>query len=463
MPPVYFGKDFRYLVPSKFRSKLIGSRVYTRNGWSKAAKEYGIFFDLSKVEWVELEPVVQIILLIERALKEEISVTIAMPLPRARQSEEKWIRSNPQYAPPTQTRIQNRIKALNFLNYLRFQQALRVPHLQIQASNLRILDNYDSSLSFSEEYDEKEFTENAQATEEVEYHYEYYYPLDWLSSEEPKLLSQMADFIADILRKKDEIHYGVEAVDANTIANVFLYELIDNVGKYAGDGCRALATARIRSENISPRSKDYLQSHVPYIQWLTQKKTSLVEIVLGDSGAGIISTLEKSYREAADTQKAISKTAPNETAAIMLWAFDRWSSCNRDQAASRGTRGLYRVHRIVKKYQGIITLRSGNQVVGFDHGGLSYDSNTPYPGRLSYIPGTVLSLWLPPFRENVIPRRTLMPITKQREFGIVTLDLDNEGLNVRQEEELTRILNRDIIVVANARGVHRIESQLKKS
>ena len=99
MPKVYFGKDLRYLVPSEVGSKLLGSHMYLKKeGWSKDAIESGIFFDLSKVEWVELEAIAQVILIIEEALRNGIRVEVALPLPKARRSELAYIKANPKYA-----------------------------------------------------------------------------------------------------------------------------------------------------------------------------------------------------------------------------------------------------------------------------------------------------------------------------------------------------------------------------
>lgn len=469
MAPVYLMHELRHLVIKEVESSLIGSRVYTKKlgGWSAKAKKEGIFFDLSKIEWIELNALVHIVLLIERALKEKISITVALPLPRPRNSEKTWMISNPSYAHTTQKRIDNRSKALDFLIKLRFEQAIKDDHLKKWLYNLQILYDYDSSAIFAGEHNFVEVFDE-EKSQDIEFHYKFCYPLTWLTMKNPDTISLMADFIAGISSAKDSTHHGIEAIDAKTIANVILYELIDNVEKYAGNETRALVTARVRPESIPPDSKYLLDSYHPYINWLRQKYISMVEIIVGDSGIGIKNTLEESYERATPPEKIISRNLPNKTAKIMLWAFDRWSSGRKEEIhQNRGTRGLYRVDRIVKKYQGIVTLRSENQLVGFDHGGPAYDADIWYNHKLSYTPGTIVTLWLPPFQEETLSRKsTQEPLKKVKlnNFKIINLSpITNEGIIYEERIKLQDALSTERYVLAKIEGGLPTDEALKNA
>ena len=90
---IHFKSKLRYLVPSELESRLAGTNLYTKThgGWSPLAKKNGIFFDLSRVEWVDLGALIQLILLTEAALRSKIQVDISLPLPYLRSSEKAWM------------------------------------------------------------------------------------------------------------------------------------------------------------------------------------------------------------------------------------------------------------------------------------------------------------------------------------------------------------------------------------
>jgi hypothetical protein len=148
MKPIRFGKRLRHLVPREFESSLLGTHMFTKEagGWSQTAKQQGILFDLSRVEWMDVGALVQLVLLVETALRNGIRVDVALPLTRARQSEERWVKTTsiPWAAESIKQHIEKRIAAKNFLTYLRFEYALRAKHLSDAFDNLSIIDTYYS-------------------------------------------------------------------------------------------------------------------------------------------------------------------------------------------------------------------------------------------------------------------------------------------------------------------------------
>ena len=181
---INIGKDMRRLVPRTWESSLLGSHAYTKvaNGWSEYARSNGLFIDLSRLEWVELSALVPLTLFAARALLDGIKVTVALPLPRPRKTEDAWISSHPEYAHSIMTRVNLRIKTYSYLEYLRFVHALQHPHLCSYVGQLSILDNYDEKSSVIEDNDEfngpsKEF-ESKQL--DREYTYKLTFPLTWI-------------------------------------------------------------------------------------------------------------------------------------------------------------------------------------------------------------------------------------------------------------------------------------------
>jgi orotate phosphoribosyltransferase-like protein len=207
---------------------------------------------------------------------------------------------------------------------------------------------------------------------------------------------ELARFFSSVLSVDER---GLEPIDAQTLTNVLFYELLDNVHQHAECDSWALVAACARPANLILDINDFLDAEQPYLSWLTQKQTPLMELVLGDYGRGVVKSLGDSFNNAISSK--IIKTNHVNTVAenIILWAFDRWSTSGIPET-KRGTRGLYRVDRIAKKYQGLISLRSSNAFAGFDHGGPAYDQQFVARHRMSSIPGTILKLWLPPFQEQ---------------------------------------------------------------
>ena len=110
MGRVHFGDHLRRLAPSTIEAALNGTDVYTKKdrGWSPDAKHHGLFVDLSRVEWVDSAAVVQVVVLIEDALRHGISVSVAWPLGRARRSESEWLQAEDSISRPLRARILGR-------------------------------------------------------------------------------------------------------------------------------------------------------------------------------------------------------------------------------------------------------------------------------------------------------------------------------------------------------------------
>ena len=373
-PILIGGKGFRFLVPDKLESRLLGGRFYTKksSGWVDRAKRHGLFFDLSRVEWVDIGAAVQLVTLIEAGLRDRLNITVALPLPRARQSEDAWMAANPGAAHSTLQRIARRVNALGFLRYLRFDEVLSAEHLIALPGRLTILREYDSSEVSSileTDLDEDPSEEDQEYDPETSPLYRFFFPLTWLSTTAPDQLGSISAFLASVIGARDR---GIEPLDADSIKNVILYELVQNVVEHAQGTEWALVAAWARPQDRPPLAWQYFPNERPYLNWFKEKNSPLVEIVVGDSGVGIPHNLGKSYRTASSQNGPLESQAPSESAEILLWAFDRWST-SKDSEGDRGTRGLYRLDRVVKKYQGLITVRSEDQIVGLDHGGPSFD------------------------------------------------------------------------------------------
>lgn len=437
MPPVHLLNELRHLVPSEFESKLSRPGIYDslKGGWTAKAKKNGLLFDLSRVEWVEFGTLVQLVLLIESALMDQIAVSVALPIGGPRYNEEERLEYE-----AVLYQIDRRRKVLDFLDYLGFVPALQAKHLSNFLDNLTILPDYDPGRPRRKAQTQPSVgTPSFRSAGDPKELYKFFVRLTWLSKGDDKEATRIAKFLAAVVGERER---GLEAIDADAISNVILYELIDNVQRHAGGSGYALVAAWARHEERSYNKSDYIDCEQDFIQWLSDQKTSSVEIVVGDSGKGIPKVLEAFYdRTSQSNAKKLTKTK-SKTTQILQWALDRWST-SREIQELRGTRGLYRVDRVVSKYQGIITLRSENAMAGLDHGGASFDKPIAATQSLSHTPGTILRCRMPSFREDLSPRISVGRVPRKMDFDVVKLgEIGVEGIPVEGRAALKKTLSR---------------------
>lgn len=431
--PYHIGRKLTRLVPRLLDKALADVNVCTKKeaGWTTDARARGLFFDLSRVEWIEALAVAQVVLLVESALRSEIAVDLAMPLPNISRRESVRIARKPEKEEQVDLSIGLRAGALRYLDYLGFEGALMHYHLAELPGQLRILHEYDPL----PEEDEEEIPAGEHDAEDVgklvqagEWYYQHSVPLNWIPASDMGIANQLTrelidGFLNKILshelmpvdgrgrshdqtpafsEQQDVFRAGLGRQDADVLTNVVLYELVDNVGEHAERTQWALLTAWLRPSSAAPRQDDFYQCAGPFIGWARSQKTALVEVVLGDSGAGIVSRLKRSYENARVRGPVPASSEPLSGSAdedVLLWAFDRWSTRkDGEEGPTRGTRGLYRVDRVVQKYQGLTLLRSSNQLVGQMHGGRVTRREVRAGRRVPYYPGTLLQSWLVPQR-----------------------------------------------------------------
>lgn len=448
MAHIHIGEKLRHLVPSEFEPLFVGKSIYSKKarGWSAPARRFGLFFDLSRVEWFELSSLVQLILLVESAIREGIEVKLALPLPHALKWERVWMlnTSVEAAAEEVQNRIKRRSAARSFLDHLQIKRALRAEHLKEQSRLLQILEDYDPGSEETQDEEQKwqiksEDLDSSREVIQQERLYRNCFPLTWVSRDQTQDMETMARFLLNVIGKSSR---GLVMLDASTIANVILYELVDNVAEHATKTSWALIAAWAGPEGFRFNPKNYLVCERGYIEWVSQRRTTFVEVVVGDSGVGVPQKLTESYRQARAVGEPMPTDFSNETANVMIWAFDRWSS-SKYQRADRGTRGLYRVDRVVRKYNGLITMRSEDKFVGWDHGGHAYDVAICSDEKLSVLPGTVLRLRLPAFHEESLSWRDQLIEAKSLNFEIFSVStLSDQGMTSSDVDKLKPLLQK---------------------
>lgn len=446
----------RKLTHSSFESSIYRIKAYSKKQrWSSKVKKKGIFVDLSQVEWCDLSTIVRLVLFIEKALKDKIRVEIALPLPCASFREREFIDEyeSQLLAEPLEKlrrRIDRRSRALDFLKYINFPQQVKCSHLQdLEDNQIRIIEDYDDSeeeyLNEDESnqvgyYDPQENLDDAFPVHDQTY--EHIFPLRWFSSLDLNTvradLEKLRRFLESIISQREK---GILRLDVEEIANVIFYELIQNTIVHSGTSHCLLAAWCQKPEQPIYLDNYYQQEYPFFSEWIEPNKFPLVDIAFGDSGRGIINVLGQEFEQEIGLKEGVPEGVEDPELQTLFWSLGRWSTSQKD-LLRRGTRGLYRVHRLVKAYSGMFTLRSNNSWVGWDHGG--YDRQEAlHKSDIAYSPGTFCSIRLTDLTRFNLP--ILCPPIKSRDIDFVIVDpleINAEGLTQEFKAKLRNKLTK---------------------
>jgi hypothetical protein len=387
-----------------------------RKGWSKELVEAGLVINLSKVGWVEPVAALRVVLFVEAALLQGLSVTVNLPYPVATAAEQRVFDQASHSRDPTLQKkasnigsnIRRRLAASQALQDLRFKEALTHSHLEGAPGKLTIPEQPELAASPRESTPQWAF--------------EVVYGLQWIpdprSDEGKKIIDHLADIdvLADTLTHPSQ---RVSAADGATLAHVFLKELVENTIDHSGCGFALIAALR-RPRGYDLKADEIYECERDFADWC--RSYPLIEVMAGDSGSGIPKSLLKEY-------KAKQPPAPEKlrdssiNTRILAWAFDKWSSKSSIDS-KRGTRGLYRAERIVRKYDGCITLRSESNYVGIECG-FNDPPDFIYEQGLPRSPGTIVHVRLPVIPTEKLPPRPSNPALHRANIEVV----DFHGLN----------------------------------
>jgi hypothetical protein len=344
-----------------------------------------VFFDLSKCQFAELGALTQLVLTIESFVKSNHRVFIALPTIILTTNQEK----NTTDSQWSEKSLKQQILANNFIKKTGFIRILQEISKEYQ-SEIYFTETYDYvkkgqkidfdsfTNTFSEVYDEITLNEA---------NYKFLFPFKLIYCE--KGVDQIKDFedsLDKILLNKER---GLESFDVKVIKNVILSELIKNVKVHSKSKYAVFAVGLINSNSIlsKRRFKKFNPIEENYLKYLIKNNIeSQVEIYFGDCGIGL---LNDQYKQITSIDFGINKTNSKR---ILELAFNKWST-TQDNEPRRGTKGLYRLKRIVDKYKGMVHIKTIESNGGFFNGGFEYRN------MRSNFKGTLISLKLNPFKE----------------------------------------------------------------
>lgn len=201
------------------------------------------------------------------------------------------------------------------------------------------------------------------------FNYKYLFPITWINADiNQNSVEELGIKFQEIL---SNIERGMSNIDVLSLKNVIISELLKNVREHAGENTKygilaiGLLPTSVLSKNKNGRCLFYTSKiEENYTSWLINNNIdNFIEIYFGDTGIGIVSEpLKNAYKKKFKKKDNLNKED------VLKWAFDKWSS-SKVEKNIRGTKGLYRINRIVNKYNGFFIVKTHELCGGFEKGG----------------------------------------------------------------------------------------------
>lgn len=371
-----------------------------------------IFIDLSKCQFAELGALAQLILVIESFLKNRHIIYFALPTTRLTERQAKS--ENSQEIAKKNLKLQ--ILANNFLKKTGFISALQ-----------EIAKIHNAEIYFTEDYDyvsKKEginidgFKDSYSIVYEEliinDDNYKFLLPFRWIDCKNDQ------NEIRDLEKKLDKIlendQRGIETFDAQVIKNIILSELIKNVKMHAKTRYAIFVVGLIQTRSIllSNQYKKPNPIELEYLDYIKGNNIGTqVEIYFGDSGIGL---LNETYKNKISDKFQFHKSNSGK---LLEYSFNKWSSIQDDEPR-RGTKGLYRLKRIVDKYKGILHIKSSTSNGGF------FQHKYDYREFNASFKGTFISVKLNPYKEIKSFKLTTLRRPNSKGWISTKLKIDKE-------------------------------------
>lgn len=320
------------------------------------------FVDLSQVRFTQLSAINFLVLKIESECKKGTITTIYVSLPTTKLTEGEQNSSKPQFTPELKSNLlSSRRNSNSFIKNTRFISALK-EGVNGYGVEVYFTEKYNFESVFKTDNFESAFEEIIDLEANKHFGYQYLYPLEWISINDITInYSVIETKFKQVLENSDR---GLDSIDVDAIKNVIFSELSKNVREHTKgkeEDKRFLLSIGLISTKSLKDNKETKSIEYEFNDWVLEEQIqSLVEIYFGDTGGGFFN------QEYIDKCK---KDGVNEKKDQLKWAFNKWTTKKLDEER-RGTKGLYRINRIVNNYNGIFHIITNDQNGGFRKGGL---------------------------------------------------------------------------------------------
>ncbi|RSM65393.1 hypothetical protein DMB66_16150 [Actinoplanes sp. ATCC 53533] len=342
--------------------------------------------DLSQIQFAEFTALAQILLLTEAAARDRRPVHVELP------------RTSP--VPDDIDRVaearlhQRRLHCLRFLRATGFTAAIRLPHLawaQVTPTLSGAGPAGDADAMDPVETELWEPTWEKPETDIRRHHVKRrVLPFRWIPAKKGEDLFR-SDEIVNVIRGLCVT--GLKERDAQRLANSIVFELVENVAMHASAGTgappHALVGALVVDESLR-RALLRLRGEIVGVERaVPATPPGGLQLLVGDSGRGLVQTLQPhATPEDADRLPARGSGSWSGPQSVALWSLDRRSTSAGSREEIRGTRGLWRVREVVRRYGGSLIIHTRDALAGYAFTG---EVTTPLYGESSWsAPGTLV-------------------------------------------------------------------------
>ena len=398
---------------------------------------YEYFIDLSQVRFAELSATAQLLLRIESYLKKDFKIFIALPTVNLVEKEKESI----SYSEELKLMLLNtRKKTNNFLKTIGFVKSLK-DISYILKKEIYITEDYNFEKEFNLDSFQEAFSEIFEAYD-IEYdNYRYVFPFEWINCKKGiEQFSIIEKRLDNILENPER---GLEAIDVLGIKNVVISELVKNVIEHSKSEYALFSIGLFNTQSLINESRFKKTNPIEkeYIEWLKENTVpTQVEIIFGDSGCGILTNeFVKKFNVDSIGEKL------NDETRLQL-AFQKWTTLKNDEPR-RGTKGLYRIQRIVNKYNGLFHITTSAHNGGFRKGGLK-EEEWLYRKVEASFEGTIVQIKLCPYADVKKFRYVLKDNNKRKKWKTVQYNPNlNSDFLIEFKKEVK--LNDNLLVILN--------------
>lgn len=423
--PIHQLKGLQVLTILELEKK-IDSHIERQGSDMFTKKKVELFFDLSQCRFSKLGAIAKLILILDHYISFGDSVYIALPTIGKTQKEKES--KNFADADEKGNIIEKRTTANRFLHSCGFVNAINKSSEIHDNLNVFFTEKYNfESESFNAESFKSSFSEIFEKRSMESYNYKFLLPFNWINcSIGMSAFDEIGNEFDKILSNPER---GIESLDVKAIKNVVISELIKNVNEHSGQSYALLSIGLLDIKAYKKIDESDIQYN--YLNWVTLNGfVSQVEIYFGDSGTGI---LNEEYQRKYPNPKNNSLDYSKEQLKL---AFQKWTS-TKDNNPRRGTKGLYRIQRIVNKYNGIVYIDTSNHQGGFQKGG-EHEAKYIYKKNDNNFQGTLINIKLNPYRQiqafNYKLRSEDKNFTKKWSSSKVVIDEKLECLTIIKDK-----------------------------
>ncbi len=424
------------LTPASWEVAL-GSGPLGKSGeWLLETRASELELDLSRVEFADFAALARLLLLVDSAVGTGIRSTIHLPAVKPSPEETARLEDlgsrdrglSAKFEQHLARQTLRRVNARAFMRHVGFIAALRPPHWP---SGLVTVN--DGVARPGEPGDEMpaRTVDRWEEDSDTPYRLGNIFPLRWLAPMRGDELRRSELFLAVIAGFRNRV--GLAAPDARALGHAVLTELVENVAEHAARSqddrppMALVGAVLLDPLTYKTRRRDQPDQLRDLADWVSGK-SAVLRVIVGDAGIGLATRLGEVRAGLHETSGVhIPNRALTPEEDTIFYAFDRWSTSGQNNAGfTRGTRGLWRVERLVRSYRGSVTVRTGNSYAGRL---LTSDprGKPVVADNLCHAPGTLLEISILP--DSSIKDPIPLPGSPQTELEEPTLVCVHCGLN----------------------------------